>query len=205
MAAVVAVAVATLAVVVLEQVLAVPNAAAVYLVGVAAVAIAAGTSGAVLTAVLAVVVYDFFFTDPRHTLAVADPGEWLNLLLLLFVAVTVGQLAALQRRRADLAVAREREARALVEVARALATRPSLLLIDEVAAGLTDAEVDEFIGLVGRIKSAGITIVWIEHVMKTMLRATDRLMALAGGRIIASGLPDDVIKAPEVQRVYLGA
>ena len=86
-----------------------------------------------------------------------------------------------------------------------LATRPSLLLIDEVAAGLTDAEVDEFIGLVGRIKSAGITIVWIEHVMKTMLRATDRLMALAGGRIIAAGLPDEVIKAPEVQRVYLGA
>ena len=91
------------------------------------------------------------------------------------------------------------------ELARALATRPSLLLIDEVAAGLTDAEVDEFIGLVGRIKSAGITIVWIEHVMKTMLRATDRLMALAGGRIIAAGLPDEVIKAPEVQRVYLGA
>jgi two-component system sensor histidine kinase KdpD len=122
-AAVVAVAVASFAVIVLEQVLAVPNAAAVYLVGVAAVAIASGTSGAVLTAVLAVIVYDFFFTDPRHTLAVADPGEWLNLLLLLFVAVTVGQLAALQRRRADLAVAREREARALVEVTRALATR----------------------------------------------------------------------------------
>ena len=122
-AASIAVAAATVAVVVLEQVLAVPNAAAVYLVGVAAVAIAAGTTGAVITAFLAVVVYDFFFTDPRHTLAVADPGEWLNLVLLLFVAVTVGQLAAMQRRRADLAVAREREARALVEVTRALATR----------------------------------------------------------------------------------
>lgn len=124
-AAAVAVVAATFAVVALEQLLDVPNAAAVYLVGVAAVAIVAGTSGAVLTAVLAVLVYDFFFTDPRHTLAVADPGEWLNLVLLLFVAVTVGQLAALQRRRADLAVAREREARALVEVARALATRDS--------------------------------------------------------------------------------
>ena len=91
------------------------------------------------------------------------------------------------------------------ELARALATRPSLLLIDEVAAGLTDAEVDEFIALVGRIKGSGITIVWIEHVMKTMLRATDRLMALSGGKIIASGEPETVINASEVQRVYLGA
>jgi branched-chain amino acid transport system ATP-binding protein len=91
------------------------------------------------------------------------------------------------------------------ELARALATRPSLLLIDEVAAGLTDAEVDEFITLVGRIRGAGITIVWIEHVMKTMLRATDRLLALSGGKIIAAGPPEMVIKAPEVQRVYLGA
>lgn len=91
------------------------------------------------------------------------------------------------------------------ELARALATRPSLLLIDEVAAGLTDAEVDDFIDLVTRIKGAGITVVWIEHVMKTMLRATDRLLALSGGRIIAEGPPEEVIKTPEVQRVYLGA
>lgn len=91
------------------------------------------------------------------------------------------------------------------ELARALATRPSLLLIDEVAAGLTDAEVDEFIDLVARIKGAAITVVWIEHVMKTMLRATDRLMALSGGHIIAQGIPDHVINTPEVQRVYLGA
>lgn len=91
------------------------------------------------------------------------------------------------------------------ELARALATRPSLLLIDEVAAGLTDAEVDEFIDLVARIKGAGITVIWIEHVMKTMLRATDRLLALSGGHIIAQGAPDHVINTPEVQRVYLGA
>lgn len=137
-AAAIAVAAASLAVLLLEQILAVPNAAAVYLVGVAAVAIAAGTSGAVLTALLAVLVYDFFFTDPRHTLVVADPGEWLNLVLLLFVAVTVGELAALQRRRAEAAVAREREARALVEVTRALATRNTALgVLPEVLATLT--------------------------------------------------------------------
>ena len=90
------------------------------------------------------------------------------------------------------------------ELARALATRPGLLLIDEVAAGLTDAEVDVFIELVARIRGAGITVIWIEHVMKTMLRATDRLMALAGGKIIAQGVPQEVIQAPEVKRVYLG-
>ncbi|GAB5511279.1 MAG: ABC transporter ATP-binding protein [Hyphomicrobiales bacterium] len=90
------------------------------------------------------------------------------------------------------------------ELARALATRPGLLLIDEVAAGLTDAEVDAFIDLVARIRGAGITVIWIEHVMKTMLRATDRLMALAGGKIIAEGHPEEVIRAPEVKRVYLG-
>ncbi|MEM8731232.1 MAG: ABC transporter ATP-binding protein [Pseudomonadota bacterium] len=91
------------------------------------------------------------------------------------------------------------------ELARALATRPNLLLIDEVAAGLTDAEVDDFIELVARIKGVGITVIWIEHVMKTMLRATDRLLALSGGHIIAQGPPDHVINTPEVQRVYLGA
>jgi two-component system sensor histidine kinase KdpD len=109
----------------------------VYLVAVAAMAIAAGTGGAVFTAVLAVLVYDFLFMDPLHTLVVADPGEWLNLLLLLFVAVTVGQLAALQRRRAEVALAREHEARALAEVARSLATRGSTqAVLPEIASAL---------------------------------------------------------------------
>ncbi len=90
------------------------------------------------------------------------------------------------------------------ELARALATRPSILLVDEVAAGLTDLEVDEFIALIQEIQLSGITVIWIEHVMKTMLTATDRLMALAGGRLIASGAPQDVIASEEVRRVYLG-
>ena len=90
------------------------------------------------------------------------------------------------------------------ELARALATRPSVLLVDEVAAGLTDLEVDEFIALIKEIQLSGITVIWIEHVMKTMLTATDRLMALAGGRLIASGRPQEVIASEEVRRVYLG-
>ena len=68
------------------------------------------------------------------------------------------------------------------ELARALAMRPKLLLIDEVAAGLTEVEVSEFIELVRRIRNMGTTVVWIEHVIRTMLTATDRLMALADGR-----------------------
>jgi branched-chain amino acid transport system ATP-binding protein len=90
------------------------------------------------------------------------------------------------------------------ELARALAMRPKLLLIDEVAAGLTEVEVGEFIELVRRIRNMGTTVVWIEHVIRTMLTATDRLMALAGGQVLALGIPQEVIQLPEVKRVYLG-
>ena len=90
------------------------------------------------------------------------------------------------------------------ELARALAMRPKLLLIDEVAAGLTESEVSEFIALVRRIRNMGTTVVWIEHVIRTMLTATDRLMALAGGQVLAIGIPQQVIQLPEVKRVYLG-
>ncbi|MEZ5741629.1 MAG: ABC transporter ATP-binding protein [Burkholderiaceae bacterium] len=91
------------------------------------------------------------------------------------------------------------------ELARALAIRPRLLLIDEVAAGLTDQEVNQFIELVFTIRRIGVTIVWIEHVMKTMLTATDRLIALQSGRILAVGPAQQVINQPEVRKVYLGA
>lgn len=90
------------------------------------------------------------------------------------------------------------------ELARALAMRPRLLLIDEVAAGLSESEVNEFIELVRRIRDTGTTVVWIEHVIRTMLTATDRLMALAGGAVLAIGRPDEVINLPQVKRVYLG-
>ncbi len=91
------------------------------------------------------------------------------------------------------------------ELARALAMRPKLLLIDEVAAGLTESEVSDFIAIVRRIRNMGTTVVWIEHVIRTMLTATDRLMALAGGKVLAIGKPLEVINLPEVKRVYLGA
>ncbi len=91
------------------------------------------------------------------------------------------------------------------ELARALAMRPKLILVDEVAAGLTDAEVVQFITLIRGIRNSGITVVWIEHVMKTMLTATDRLIVLDAGRLLVSGPPQEVINTSEVRRVYLGA
>ena len=91
------------------------------------------------------------------------------------------------------------------ELARALASRPKLLLIDEVAAGLTEEEVSAFIDLVRAIRAMGTAIVWIEHVIRTMLTATDRLMVLAGGEVLAIGQPHQVITLPKVKRVYLGA
>jgi branched-chain amino acid transport system ATP-binding protein len=122
-------------------------------------------------------------------------GDWIATLLKLTGMTSVrdtlaGRLPLLMRKRHELA--------------RALATRPRLLLIDEVAAGLTDQEVNEFIDLVFEIRDGGVTVVWIEHVMKTMRLATDRLLALAGGTVLAVGKADEVIGSEEVRRVYLG-
>lgn len=91
------------------------------------------------------------------------------------------------------------------ELARALAMKPRLMLVDEVAAGLTDQEVNQFIQLVQSIRKSGVTVLWIEHVMKTMLTATDRLLALHSGRVLAVGKPQEVFNHPDVRRVYLGA
>src|SRR3954453_957591 len=116
-------AVATMAVAILQDGLGVPNPSAVYLVAVVAVAISSGTIGAIATAVASFVLYNYLFTEPRLTLSMHEPGVWLSVVLLLFVGVVVGQLAAMQRDRADLATRREREARALFSVSRARPAR----------------------------------------------------------------------------------
>jgi two-component system sensor histidine kinase KdpD len=116
---------ATLGIHLLETNLGLPNASAVYLVAVVATSVVAGAPGAIVTAVASFLLYDYFFTFPYYTLTVRDPEEWLSLVLLLFVGVVVGQLAALQRSRTRDAQAREREARGLFQVSFALATRDS--------------------------------------------------------------------------------
>ncbi len=119
------VALATVAVALIEDVGEVDDAASVYLVAVVVTAIGSGTLGAVLASFASFLLYDWFFVVPHHTLTVSDPAEWLGLVLLLFVGIVVGQLAAMQRARARAAEEREREARALFAVSRALVTRDS--------------------------------------------------------------------------------
>ena len=72
------------------------------------------------------------------------------------------------------------------------------------AAGLTDAEVKEIMKLVAELKAAGYSIVWIEHIIETMVGSTDRLMCMAEGRRVTEGEPREVIESDEVQRLYLG-
>lgn len=91
-----------------------------------------------------------------------------------------------------------------LELARALASRPKLLLLDEIAGGLTDEEGKELVALIRRIRDQGITIVWIEHVLHALLAVADRIMVLNFGEKIAEGAPQDVVADPEVKRVYMG-
>jgi len=121
-AALVALGATTLVVAVLEDRLGVSNAAATYLLAVVAMAVAFGIPAAVGTAVGSFLLYDFVFVHPTGALIVADPEEWLNLLLLLALGVVVGQLAGLQRARAEAALLRERQALAQYRIGRALAT-----------------------------------------------------------------------------------
>lgn len=91
-----------------------------------------------------------------------------------------------------------------LELARALASDPKLLLLDEIAGGLTEEESRSLVALVRRIRDRGVTIVWIEHVLHALMAVADRLMVLNFGEKIAEGLPQEVIANPEVKRVYMG-
>jgi len=91
-----------------------------------------------------------------------------------------------------------------LELARALATRPKLLLLDEIAGGLTEHEAKELVGELARIKASGVTMVWIEHVVHALLALADRLFVINFGAKLAEGEPQSVMKDPEVQRVYMG-
>jgi len=91
-----------------------------------------------------------------------------------------------------------------LEIARALATEPTLLLLDETAAGLNPKETEEAISLIQKIRDAGITIIIVEHVMKVIMGISDRVLAINFGREIATGTPREVAGHPEVIKAYLG-
>ncbi len=91
-----------------------------------------------------------------------------------------------------------------LELARALATKPSLLLLDEIAGGLTDPEAAELVATVKSIHAAGVTIIWIEHVLHALIPAISRLVVLSFGKLIADGAPHDIMSLPAVREIYLG-
>ena len=91
-----------------------------------------------------------------------------------------------------------------LELARALATGPRVLLLDEIAGGLTEPEVQALVTVVRRVRDGGVAIIWIEHIVHALRSAVDRLVAINFGRTLMDGPPDAVMASPEVQRVYLG-
>ena len=95
--------------------------------------------------------------------------------------------------------------RKTLELGRALATQPSLILLDEIAGGLTEKEAAQVLGLVKKISESGITIVWIEHILMMMSEGVDRLLVISEGRWLQCGDPGEVMNSEEVLECYLGA
>ncbi len=91
-----------------------------------------------------------------------------------------------------------------LEMARAMATGPKLLLLDEIAGGLTEGECQSLIATINRIRSTGVSIIWIEHVTHALLAVVDRLMVLNFGKKIGEGEPRAVMESAEVQEIYMG-
>jgi branched-chain amino acid transport system ATP-binding protein len=92
-----------------------------------------------------------------------------------------------------------------LELARAMAAQPKLLISDEAMAGLAGNEVDEVLAILFKLNESGITIIMIEHIMQAVMRFSQRVVCLDAGKIIAEGTPQTIVQNPDVQRAYLGA
>jgi branched-chain amino acid transport system ATP-binding protein len=105
--------------------------------------------------------------------------------------VRAGELTLVERKR--------------LELARALATQPKVLLLDEIAGGLTEGEIVELVDTIKQIHAAGMSIIWIEHIVHALLSVVDRILAMDYGRKLIEGDPHEVMASDEVRNVYLGA
>jgi len=104
--------------------------------------------------------------------------------------VLAGGLTLLQRKR--------------LELARALATEPRLLLLDEIAGGLTEAECHQLVATISAIQQKGVAVIWIEHVLHALTSVVERLLVLNFGKVIGIGKPDELMASRAVQEIYLG-
>jgi branched-chain amino acid transport system ATP-binding protein len=114
-------------------------------------------------------------------------------------------LTGLDRQAEMLAGALPLLSRKRLELARALATQPKILLLDEIAGGLTDGECEELVDLIRTLHGRGIAILWIEHVLRALTPVVDRILVLNGGAWIAEGPAEAVLTHPEVRRIYMGS
>ena len=128
------------------------------------------------------------------------PGRRAALAAAEAVALQVGLAPQLDKPAGDLTVA----GRKRLELARALATGPRVLLLDEVAGGLVEHETAALVDLINDVRATGISIIWIEHIVHALIAVVDRLVVLHGGALIAEGEPAEVLRRPQVNEIYMG-